>query len=68
MKALFKLFIGVVILVLLVPLLWFLVKELWFFAGNMFAGMSVSGCDVGWLALFVVSVLLLIFFIKIIID
>lgn len=70
MKDLIKIFVIVFILVLLVPLLWCLIKEILWFGANLLGGVAINiGSDgLGYLAFIVICLVLIIFFLKIIFD
>ena len=59
MANLIKAFIIVLILILLVPMVWFLLKELFWLFGFSLAGLFAGG-DVGWFILFVIFVAIII--------
>ena len=68
MKELIKLFFVVFILVMTVPLIWLLIKELFFFTANIFSGLTIGVDGLGYLAFIVLCVILIIVFLKIIFD
>ena len=68
MKELIKIFIIVFVLVMLVPLMWLLIKEVFFFVGNLFGGMAIGVDNMGYLAFIALCVVLIIVFLKIIFD
>ena len=63
MGKLIKIFFIILILIFLVPMIWFLLKELFWLFGfsiaNLFSGIFV-GTEFGWLLLFVIFVVLII--------
>ena len=59
MANLIKAFIIVLILILLVPMVWFLLKELFWLFGFSLTGLFVGG-DAGWFLLFVIFVAIIL--------
>ena len=59
MANLVKAFIIVLILILLVPMVWLLLKELFWLFGFSLSGLFVGG-DVGWFILFVIFVAIIL--------
>ena len=59
MANLIKAFVIVLILILLVPMVWLLLKELFWLFGFSLAGL-VAGGDAGWFLLFVIFVAIIL--------
>lgn len=59
MANLIKAFIIVLILILLVPMVWLLLKELFWLFGFSFTGLFAGG-DAGWFLLFVIFVAIIL--------
>lgn len=59
MANLIKAFVIVLILILLVPMVWLLLKELFWLFGFSLAGLFAGG-DAGWLLLFVIFVAIIL--------
>ena len=59
MGKLIKIFFIILILIFLVPMVWFLLKELFWFFDITFAGLFV-GTDLGWFLLAVIFIVIII--------
>ena len=59
MGKLIKIFFIILILIFLVPMVWFLLKELFWFFGITFAGLFV-GTEFGWFLLTVIFIVIII--------
>ena len=66
MWSLFKLFVGLLLLLFIVPMLWFVIKEVWWLFGGLFSNVGgftlVADGQEGWflLTLFFIGCIILI--------
>jgi hypothetical protein len=64
MKTLIKIFVVLLVLIFIVPMLWFLLKELWWLFGislsGLFGGCCVIGDGFGWFLLTIVFIIIII--------
>lgn len=58
MKEILKIFVILLVAVLVVPLLWLLIKEIWWLIVPLFAGIVVG--DIFWAAVFVIAIVVII--------
>ena len=63
MKELIKIFVALLLLAFIIPLLWFVFKEIFFFFGDVLSGLFAGiciGAEFGWFILAVIFIAIII--------